>query len=81
MLILKRRMGEKLRVGRDGELTFTILDVKNNVVRVGIDAPKSVVILRDEVFQRQLEERYLQSIGNKDLQLLQTVEIANALLG
>lgn len=50
MLILTRRMGENLRIGED--VTVTVLGVNGNQVRLGINAPKSVAVHREEVFQR-----------------------------
>jgi len=56
MLVLTRSVGERLIIG-DGEITLTILDVRGNQVRIGIDAPKSVPVHREEIFLRiQAEE-------------------------
>jgi carbon storage regulator CsrA len=54
MLILTRRVGETLMVG--DEVTFTILGVKGNQIKVGINAPRSVAVHREEIYKRiQLE--------------------------
>lgn len=50
MLILTRRVGEVLRIGDD--VSITILGVKGNQVRIGIDAPKDVAVHREEIYQR-----------------------------
>jgi len=50
MLILTRRIGEVLRIGDD--VSITILGVKGNQVRIGIDAPKDVAVHREEIYQR-----------------------------
>ena len=50
MLILTRRVGESLMVG--DEDTGTVLEVKGNQVRIGIDAPKHVSVHREEIFNR-----------------------------
>lgn len=50
MLILTRRVGETLMIG--DEVTVTILGVKGNQVRVGINAPKDVAVHREEIYQR-----------------------------
>jgi carbon storage regulator len=50
MLILTRRVGETLMIGND--VTVTVLAVKGTQVRVGINAPKSVAVHREEVYER-----------------------------
>ena len=50
MLILTRRVGESLMIGDD--VTITVLGVKGNQVRIGIDAPKDVAVHREEIFNR-----------------------------
>ena len=56
MLILTRRMGETLMVGDD--ITVTILGVKANLVRIGISAPKDVIVHRKEVYERIRSEQH-----------------------
>ena len=50
MLILTRRVGETLMIG--DAVTVTVLGVKGNQVRVGINAPKDVAVHREEIFQK-----------------------------
>lgn len=50
MLILTRRVGETVMIG--DEVTVTVLGVKGNQVRVGINAPKNVAVHREEIFER-----------------------------
>ncbi len=50
MLILTRRVGESVMIGKD--VTVTVLGVKGNQVRIGINAPKDVSVHREEIFQR-----------------------------
>lgn len=52
MLVLSRRVGESVVIGDD--VTITILEVRGDVVRVGIDAPRSVSVHRAELLE-QLE--------------------------
>ena len=47
MLVLSRKAGEKITVG--DEISFTILEIGRGKVRVGIDAPREVKIMRSEV--------------------------------
>lgn len=64
MLILTRRIGEVLRIGDD--VSITILGVKGNQVRIGIDAPKDVAVHREEIYQRiKREEAPGQSAGDE----------------
>jgi carbon storage regulator len=55
MLILTRRVGEKLVIGEN--VTVTVLGVKGNQIRIGIDAPPEVQVHREEIFRRILSEK------------------------
>ncbi|MDP5906867.1 carbon storage regulator CsrA [Pseudomonas aeruginosa] len=55
MLILTRRVGETLMVADD--VTVTVLGVKGNQVRIGVNAPKEVAVHREEIYQRIQKEK------------------------
>jgi carbon storage regulator len=55
MLILTRRVGEAVVIG--DEVTVTVLGVKGNQVRIGVDAPKTVSVHREEIFDRIKNEQ------------------------
>lgn len=50
MLILTRRVGETVMIGND--VTVTVLGVKGNQVRIGVNAPKDVSVHREEIYER-----------------------------
>jgi carbon storage regulator CsrA len=54
MLILTRRVGETLMIG--DEITVTVLGVKGNQIRLGVNAPKSVAVHREEIYARIVRE-------------------------
>jgi carbon storage regulator len=55
MLILTRRLGETLVIGDD--VKVTVLGIKGHQVRIGIDAPRTVEVHREEIFERIKSER------------------------
>ena len=55
MLILTRRVGETLMIG--DEVTVTVLGVKGGQVRVGINAPRSIAVHREEIYDRLRREQ------------------------
>jgi carbon storage regulator len=56
MLILTRRVGETVMVGHD--VAVTIVGVKGNQIRIGIDAPKNVAVHRKEIYERISREQH-----------------------
>ncbi len=63
MLVLSRRVGESIVIGDD--VTVTVLEVRGDVVRIGINAPRSVAVHREELL-RELEESNRASASPSD---------------
>ena len=63
MLILTRRAGETVMIGSD--VTITVLGVKGNQVRIGINAPKDVAVHREEIYERIQSEKAAEAGGQQ----------------
>ena len=63
MLLLTRRIGESLRIG--DEVSVTVLGIKGSQVRIGVNAPKSVSVHREEVYDRINDENPKNSEDSK----------------
>ncbi len=61
MLILTRRVGESLVIG--DEVNVTVLGIKGNQVRIGVNAPKNVSVHREEIYQR-IQQEFVEPQGN-----------------
>ncbi len=59
MLILTRRVGETLMIG--DEVTVTVLGVKGNQVRIGVNAPRNVAVHREEIYERIKREQLIEN--------------------
>jgi len=64
MLILTRRVGETVMIGND--ITVTVLGVKGNQVRVGVNAPKEVAVHREEIYERIKREQQGEPSGESE---------------
>jgi carbon storage regulator len=58
MLILTRKLGESIQIGDDTRITF--LDIKGKQIRIGIEAPKEIMVHREEIY-RMIQEQNLQA--------------------
>ena len=65
MLILTRRSGESIRIGDD--ITISVIEVRGHQVRLGIDAPRTVVVHREEIYERIKKEKEAGIVHTKDV--------------
>ena len=61
MLVLTRRPGESIVVGED--IVVTVIEIKGGQVRIGIDAPRSIEVYREEIYE-QVRQENLSAIAN-----------------
>ena len=72
MLILTRKSGEGLFIGDD--VRITILEIRGKQIRLGIEAPASVIVLREEIYRR-IQEENLQAAGARDVDVSQIAQL------
>jgi carbon storage regulator len=72
MLILTRKLGEKINIGDD--ITVTLLEIKGAQVKIGIQAPKSIGIHRNEIYEK-IREANLRSSNISDTDLLKAAAL------
>jgi len=66
MLILSRRIGERLTIGED--VTVTVLGVKGNQIRLGIEAPRGVPVHREEVYEKLRQASALRAESDPEIE-------------
>jgi carbon storage regulator len=66
LLILTRKIGEGIVLGDD--IRIAILEIRGKQIRIGIEAPPNVVVLREEIYQR-IQEENLRAAGVRDVDL------------
>lgn len=66
MLLLARRSKEKIRIGED--IVLTVLEVQGDMVRLGIEAPQGVIILREELYQQVRSENIAAMKAGADIE-------------
>ena len=73
MLILSRKINEKIIIGDD--VVLTIIDARGDQIKIGIEAPKSVKILRHEVFEAIQRENKAAALSEESLKKLSTLAL------
>lgn len=71
MLILSRKINEKICIGND--ITLTIIEVRGDQVKIGVDAPKEVKVFREEVLQAIQEENKAASTSGENIAALSSL--------
>jgi len=72
LLILTRKIGEGIILGDD--IRIAVLEIRGKQIRIGIEAPSSIVVLREEIYQR-IQEENLQAAGVRDVDLKELANI------
>ena len=72
MLILTRKIGEGIILGDD--IRIAVLEIRGKQIRIGIEAPSHVVVLREEIYQR-IQEENLRAAGVRDVDLKEITKI------
>jgi len=75
MLILTRRVGETLMIGDD--VTVTVLGIKGNQVRIGINAPKEIAVHREEIYERIKNEQNAESQADDSVEVAEEDNLGN----
>ncbi len=73
MLVLRRRSGEKIRIGNN--IKIEILEIKGRQVRIGIEAPDRISVLREEVYLKIERENRLAARSPMDTGILERLSV------
>lgn len=68
MLILSRKVDEKIKIGND--ITITLIEVRGDQVKIGVEAPKNVKVFRQEVFEAIQSENKEAAANSETLEAL-----------
>ncbi|MFI3257558.1 MAG: carbon storage regulator CsrA [Spirochaetales bacterium] len=68
MLILSRKLNEKIKIGED--ITLTILEIRGDQVKIGVEAPKDIKVFRQEVYESIQKENMAAATATKNLNSL-----------
>lgn len=77
MLILSRKIDEKIKIGND--ITITLIDVHGDQVKIGVEAPKDVKVFRQEVFDAIQNENKAAVVDTKDSETEKAISAVSAL--
>lgn len=72
MLILTRKIGEGIILGDD--IRISVLEIRGKQIRIGIEAPSDIVVLREEIYQR-IQEENLRAAGVRDVDLKEIAKL------
>ncbi len=77
MLILSRKLNEKIRIGED--ISVTIIEIRGEQVKIGVEAPKHVKVFRQEVFAAVQQENRAAAVSSANLDALRLDSLAGLL--
>ena len=72
MLVLSRKLGEKIQIGKD--IVINILNIEGGTIKIGIEAPKKVTILRMEVFEK-IQQENIESASKEIDRITDAIEL------
>jgi carbon storage regulator len=73
MLVLTRKLGEKIKIG--DQISITVVELDGRYVKLGIEAPRSVIVHREEVYQRIQEENKRAATQNQGADLASMADL------